>query len=137
MNSIWILLRFGNMDFRKFPKWFHKALPPPPGASGAPKKKIWGPPGGPPRREFAEEEAPGAGGNLVNPKMFKNTGGELFDKLYEQPGDKFSEGDARDLAIKMLSALNYLHENKIILDWKYLFWITSRPRPSAFSKGTR
>ncbi len=42
------------------------------------------------------------------------TGGELFDKLYEQPGDKFSESDAKDLATKMLSALNYLHENKII-----------------------
>ena len=42
------------------------------------------------------------------------TGGELFDKLYDQPGAKFSEADARDLSLKMLSALNYLHVNKII-----------------------
>eukprot|EP00943_MAST-04B_sp_MAST-4B-sp1_P003108 g3108.t1 len=42
------------------------------------------------------------------------TGGELFDLLYEQPGAKFEEKKALALAIKMCSALNYLHQNKII-----------------------
>ena len=42
------------------------------------------------------------------------TGGELFDLLYDQEGAKFAEKDALNLAIKMCSALNYLHENKII-----------------------
>ena len=42
------------------------------------------------------------------------TGGELFDKLYDQPGAKFTEKKALELAIKMCSALNYLHQNKII-----------------------
>lgn len=41
------------------------------------------------------------------------TGGELFDKLYDQPAAKFTEADARFLAEKGLSALAYLHTNNI------------------------
>ena len=47
------------------------------------------------------------------------TGGELFDKLYEQPvqdGEKaprFVEADAQYLIKRMLGALNYLHSNNI------------------------
>jgi serine/threonine protein kinase len=33
---------------------------------------------------------------------------------YEQPGDRFSEADAKYLAKKMLGALSYLHANKIV-----------------------
>ena len=53
------------------------------------------------------------------------TGGELFDLLYDQEGAKFQEKDALNLAIKMCSALNYLHENKIIhrdLTRKFYFY---------------
>jgi serine/threonine protein kinase len=42
------------------------------------------------------------------------TGGELFDKLYEQPGDKFSEADAHFLVKKMVGSLAYLHANKVV-----------------------
>ena len=42
------------------------------------------------------------------------TGGELFDKLYDQPSEKFSEPDARSLMIRMLRALSYLHANGIV-----------------------
>ena len=38
------------------------------------------------------------------------TGGELFDKLYDQEDSKFSEDSARSLVNKMVSALNYLHQ---------------------------
>ena len=38
------------------------------------------------------------------------TGGELFDKLYEQPNARFSENDCRVLVNKMVAALNYLHQ---------------------------
>jgi len=38
------------------------------------------------------------------------TGGELFDKLYDQAASKFTEEDARKLIKKMTSALNYLHQ---------------------------
>lgn len=37
------------------------------------------------------------------------TGGELFDKLYEQDNTRFTEPDARQLMLKMCTALNYLH----------------------------
>jgi calcium-dependent protein kinase len=42
------------------------------------------------------------------------TGGELFDKLYDQPGDKFSEADAHFLVKKMIGSLAYLHANKVV-----------------------
>lgn len=42
------------------------------------------------------------------------TGGELFDKLYEQPGEKFSEADAHYLAKKMIGSLAYLHTNGVV-----------------------
>ena len=42
------------------------------------------------------------------------TGGELFDKLYDQPGDKFSEADAHFLVKKMVGSLAYLHANKVV-----------------------
>jgi len=47
------------------------------------------------------------------------TGGELFDKLYDQPtqpgerSPRFVEADAKYLVKKMLSSLNYLHTNGI------------------------
>ena len=58
------------------------------------------------------------------------TGGELFDLLYDQEGAKFQEKDALNLAIKMCSALNYLHENKIIhRDLKLENFIFTRKGP--------
>ena len=42
------------------------------------------------------------------------TGGELFDRLYDQPGDCFSEPDACRLAKKMVGAIAYLHANGIV-----------------------
>ena len=42
------------------------------------------------------------------------TGGELFDRLYDQPESRFSETDARVLITKMLKGLNYLHLNGIV-----------------------
>ena len=41
------------------------------------------------------------------------TGGELFDLLYEQKDCKFSEIECATLAMKMLSAVNYLHSMEI------------------------
>ena len=41
-------------------------------------------------------------------------GGELFDRLYDQPEGRFAEADARALVFKMLKALRYLHDNGII-----------------------
>jgi len=38
------------------------------------------------------------------------TGGELFDKLYDQPNAKFSEENCRALFNKMVAALFYLHQ---------------------------
>ena len=38
------------------------------------------------------------------------TGGELFDKLYDQPNTKFTETDCRVLVNKMVASLNYLHQ---------------------------
>eukprot|EP00949_MAST-11_sp_MAST-11-sp1_P005003 g5003.t1 len=38
------------------------------------------------------------------------TGGELFDKLYDQPGTRFAEDDARKLLRKMLQAVAYIHQ---------------------------
>ena len=37
------------------------------------------------------------------------TGGELFDKLYDQPNTRFTEPVARQLMLKMCTSLNYLH----------------------------
>ena len=42
------------------------------------------------------------------------TGGELFDKLYDQPKNRFEEKKCRELVIKMLSSLHYLHEAGIV-----------------------
>eukprot|EP00039_Didymoeca_costata_P007287 m.98233 g.98233 ORF g.98233 m.98233 type:complete len:515 (-) comp13626_c0_seq1:29-1573(-) len=42
------------------------------------------------------------------------TGGELFDRLYSQPNDRFQEAEARFLVRKMLSSLSYLHRNGIV-----------------------
>lgn len=41
-------------------------------------------------------------------------GGELFDRLADSPGSKMKEVDAQYLVVKMLRALNYLHEHGII-----------------------
>ena len=41
------------------------------------------------------------------------TGGELFDRLADQPGAKFTEVKAADLVSKMLSSLNYIHLRRV------------------------
>ena len=41
------------------------------------------------------------------------TGGELFDKLYEQPNNRFTEAECVNMGIKMVSSLKYLHDNNI------------------------
>ena len=41
-------------------------------------------------------------------------GGELFDLMMEEPGQKFNEERAKVYSRKILSALNYLHGNNII-----------------------
>ena len=58
------------------------------------------------------------------------TGGELYDKLYEQPNNRFSEIEARDIAMKVVSALKYLHQNGIShRDLKLENFIFSQPGP--------
>lgn len=42
------------------------------------------------------------------------SGGELFDRLAAQPGSRMQEKTVRQLVIKMLRALHYLHEHGII-----------------------
>eukprot|EP00729_Bicosta_minor_P004567 gene4567-19472_t len=41
------------------------------------------------------------------------TGGELFDRLYEQPSNKFSEHNCKRLFRQMLKSLAYIHANNI------------------------
>jgi len=41
------------------------------------------------------------------------TGGELFDRLADQRGSRFSEPKAAELVSKMLSALNYIHLRRV------------------------
>jgi len=41
-------------------------------------------------------------------------GGELFDDLYDQPGDKYTEADANRLLRKMVGALAYMHANGLV-----------------------
>jgi len=45
--------------------------------------------------------------------MEECTGGELFDKLYAQPENKFLEKDTKRLISQMLKSLAYLHANNI------------------------
>ena len=42
------------------------------------------------------------------------TGGELFDLLTSQPGDKFAEPFAADLMAQMLSAVHYIHARGVV-----------------------
>jgi len=51
--------------------------------------------------------------NVIYIIMELCTGGELFDKLYDQPEAKFTEPNAAFLVSKALGALNYLHSNDI------------------------
>ena len=37
------------------------------------------------------------------------TGGELFDRLYQQPKNRFSEGNCKRLFKQMLKSLAYIH----------------------------
>lgn len=41
------------------------------------------------------------------------TGGELFDRLYEQPQNHFSEDNCKRLFKQMLKSLSYIHANQI------------------------
>jgi calcium-dependent protein kinase len=60
--------------------------------------------------------------------MERCTGGELFDRLYEQPNARFKEAAVKDIVVKMLSALSYLHANKIIhRDLKLENFLFTRP----------
>jgi len=42
------------------------------------------------------------------------SGGELFDRLADQPGSRMPEKMVKPLVTKMLRALHYLHEHGII-----------------------
>ena len=53
-------------------------------------------------------------GDLVYIIMEKADGGELFDRLLEQPGSHYSESYTRKLCARILSALRYLHARNIV-----------------------
>jgi calcium-dependent protein kinase len=56
------------------------------------------------------------------------TGGELFDKLYDQPQSKFLEPMVKGLATKMVSSLKYLHDNNVFhRDLKLENFIFTKP----------
>eukprot|EP00039_Didymoeca_costata_P000503 m.45877 g.45877 ORF g.45877 m.45877 type:complete len:531 (+) comp10305_c0_seq1:89-1681(+) len=52
--------------------------------------------------------------NTVYIVMELCSGGELFDKLYDQEGCRFDEAETRHLVTKMLQALRYLHANNLV-----------------------
>lgn len=60
------------------------------------------------------------------------TGGELFDRLADQQGSKFTEPKAADLITKMLSSLNYIHLRHVChRDLKLENFIFENEKPDA------